>query len=42
MMSWGPDDSKSILKCKQKDNSQESHVARDRVDRLRREAQVRQ
>lgn len=31
MMSWGPDDGKSILKYKQKDNCQESHV-RDRVD----------
>lgn len=34
MMSWGPDDGKSILKYKQKDNRQESHV-RDRVDKER-------
>lgn len=41
MMSWRPDDSKSILKYKEKDNCQESHVARDR-DRHEREAQARQ
>lgn len=40
MMSWGSDDGKSILKYKRKDNSQESHVARDRIDRLRGEAQA--
>lgn len=32
MMSWGPDDGKSILKYKQKGNCQESHAARGRVD----------
>lgn len=39
MMSWGPDDGKSILKYKQKDNHQESHV-RDRVDKERSTSQA--